>query len=477
MAALSPPPAGSVADPRYAEQIPILGSPTSQQDSAFAPPGSPLGPGTAAGAQIVYRDLPIVTIATNWGVSDVQAALNANMIGVFDQPAQLCDAILGDDRVQATLGSRISGLLGRETIFEPADDSDAAREVCDAFESCWDGVGGYGSLGWMIAYQILAGWSIAQITWDTTGPIWKPILRPWHQRFSYYHWNLRRYVALSQDGQIAVEPGNGKWVLHAPWGEYRAWVFGCLRAVAQPWLIRNFAYRDWARFSEVHGIPIKKALCPASADPTQRAAFESSLSQLPNETTILLARGMEGQGSDYDLELLEARDTAWESFPGLIDRCDMSIVLSILYQNLTTEVQGGSRAATVSHMDIRQAGIERDDLAVQATIPQIARPFAFVNFGDADLAPRVRYDVQSSAVHRDNATLAAELGRFLQSIRAAGIKILDPRAFMKGFGVETGEVEDVDPVTVEAKMAGATGEVTEAVDTSAPKTAPGGGGL
>jgi hypothetical protein len=69
------------------------------------------------------------------------------------------------------------------------------------------------------------------------------------------------------------------------------------------------------------------------------------------------------------------------------------------------------------------------------------------------------------------------LGRFLQSIRAAGIKILDPRAFMKGFGVETGEVEDVDPVTVEAKMAGATGEVTEAVDTSAPKTAPGGGGL
>ena len=472
MSAPPAPPAGSVADPRYAERIPVIGSVVDRQVSVFAPPSSPLGPKTAAGASVVYRDLPLITISTDWDVESVRGALRENMTGLFDRPAQLADAVVGDDRVQATFGSLTSALLGCETIFEPANDSAAAKEACDAWVPCWPKIGGYGSLGWMTVYGKIMGWAPLQLVWDTTGPVWAPEMRPWHQRFSYWHWNLRRFIAISQDGQIAIEPGNGKWVLHAPWGDYRPWVFGALRAVAQPWLIRHFAYRDWARFSEVHGIPIKKASCPASASPDQRSSFEAALTNLPSETTVLLAKGLEGQGSDYDLELLEATDTAWESFPGLIDRCDMSIVLAFLFQNLTTEVRGGSLAATTAHMDVLAKAVARENMTMQATIrPQVARPFAFLNFGDPDLAPKTRYDVQSAEAHKAVATLAAELGRFLQSLRASGGKVTDLRGFLTRSGMpDPGEIEAVDPVTVEARMAGATGEVSEAVDTSATPT-------
>jgi hypothetical protein len=42
----------------------------------------------------------------------VRAALEQLVQGLFELPAQLCDSIVGDDRVQATMGSRTGGLLG-----------------------------------------------------------------------------------------------------------------------------------------------------------------------------------------------------------------------------------------------------------------------------------------------------------------------------------------------------------------------------
>ena len=96
-------------------------------------------------------------------------------------------------------------------------------------------------------------------------------------------------------------------------------------------------------------MPIKKAIVPASAEENQRDAYEAALSQLATETTIMVSQGNDGVNS-YDLELVEAKDTAWEAFPGLRDHCDMAIVLALMFQNLTTEVKGGSFAATTAHM-------------------------------------------------------------------------------------------------------------------------------
>jgi phage gp29-like protein len=463
------PPKGSPADSKWAQQLPNGTQDGSLPDNPYDARRAELDGDTVAQAQIVYRDLPLVNIATDWSPDGIRAALRSNMTGNFYSAGDLCDAILGDDRVQATMGSRVSALLGRETIFEPANDSAAAKEVLDAWIPCWPRIGGYNALGWGQAYATLQGWALEQLVWDTSGPVWTPTMVPWHSKYSYYHWYLRRFIALGQEGQIVVEPGNSKWVLHAPWGDYRPWVFGAMRAVAEPWLGRHYAYRDWMRFSEVHGIPIKKASCPVSATQDQRNAFMQALAVLPSETTVLLGKGLEGQGSDYDLELLEAKDTSWESFPGLIDRSDMSIILALMFQNLTTEVTGGSFKATESHMDVREDAVQRDDKAWQKTIrEQVARPFAFLNYGDPDLAPKTRFDVQSTSTHNTNARLAALVAQMIQYLRTSGVKVKDVKALFGKFGIDVGDVEDVSPLQVEAKLAGQSGEVTEAEETKAP---------
>jgi phage gp29-like protein len=455
-------PAGSIADTPFATPIPaeqlaqayrdavggVDPDRIPRNDEAFQPPHDPLAGSTIKrDPRLVYRDLPLVVVQNSWTVEATRAALATHMQGIFELSGQLVDSILGDDRVQATLGSRISGLFGRDVRHTPADDSDEARECCDAWEKHWPEFASSYALPESHAYAILMGWSTGQILWDTAGEVWKPYARPWHPRFTYYHWPARKYVAISQDGTLPITPGDGRWFLHAPFGQYRGWVRGAIRAVAEPWLIRHFAIRDWARYSEVHGLPTRIGYTPAAADPGERAKFETSLANLGSESAMLIPRGVDAQNG-YDYELREASAGNWEAFPGLIDRCDMSIVLSLLFQNLTTEVQGGSFAATTAHMDIREQGLEADNFGWLRTLHRdFQRPFAYLNFGDAALAPTTCWDVQSRARYKDNGAVFQQFATALGALRTAGIVFDNPDA-IRTFAAERLGLVDLPSYTI-----------------------------
>ncbi len=466
-------PAGSLPDTPYATPIPVeqvgraiqrsVGStdPNAipRNDPAFQPPTDPLTDPYRTRPGIVFRDLPIITIQNSWTVAGVRAALQAHMEGIFELSGQLVDSMLGDDRVQATLGSRISGLFGREVQHTPPDDSSAARECLDAWSDHWPAFASSYAMPESQAYSIFMGWMPGQLLWDTGGKIWKPYARPWHPRFTFYHWPARKYVAISQDGLIPITAGDGKWYLHAPYGSYRGWLRGAVRSVAEPWLIRHFAMRDWARYSEVHGLPTRIGYTPASADPGERAKFEASIANLGSDSAMLIPRGIEpNQG--YDYELREAAAGNWEAFPGLIDRCDMSIVLAIMFQNLTTEVQGGAFAAAKAHMDIREQGLQWDNAAWSQTVYRdFARPFAYLNFGDAELAPRTTWDVAPLSRYADNAEAFQKFGQAFNQMRLAGAKFKDAgevrRFAKKEFGLlHFPDFEMVDPTQVQARKEG-----------------------
>ena len=394
-------------------------------DPGFQNPADPLQDAKGR-TRLVYRDIPIISLAENWLPAGIESALRSHVIGLFDASGQLADQLIADPRVTATLNSRLAGLFGREVRFRPANKSRAAKEVCDAWVEAWPMLCSGGSLQQISAYQILFGWWPAQILWNQTTSIKRPILAPWHARYTYYHWDLRKYIALTQDGQMAIYPGDSKWVLHAPRGEYRAWMWGAVRAVAWPWLLRKFAQRDMSRFSEVHGMPTRVGIAPAAADPKERDLFAQQLSTLGAETTLLLAVGVDKSGQSYDYKLVEATSTGWQIFPGLIDRCDMDIVLAIMMQNLTTEVTGGSFAATQSHMDMRQAGIENDNESWRLTLhDQVARPFAYLNFGDPDLAPWTDWDVTPRQNYSDNGKNFLSFGQAIQIARQGGMEFTD----------------------------------------------------
>jgi phage gp29-like protein len=238
-------------------------------------------------------------------------------------------------------------------------------------------------------------------------------------------------------------------------------------------LIRHFAIRDWARFSEVHGMPTRVGFTPAAADPGERSNFEAQLARLGHETTLLVPRGVD-KDVGYGYELVEAKSQAWEAFPGLRDHCDLAIILAIKFQNLTTEItSGGSYAAAKEHGKVDVAQISADNRGWCTTIHRdFARPFAFVNFGDAALAPITDLDVPQAPRedYGQNAVAFQQVAAAIASLAQSGVKLGSPektRVFIgETFGIHMPEdVTISDPPTV--TTANAHMKTADAADKSA----------
>jgi hypothetical protein len=186
----------------------------------------------------------------------------------------------------------------------------------------------------------------------------------------------------------------------------------------------------------------------------------------------------------YDYALVEAKDTAWESFPGLRDHTDLAIILAIKFQNLTTEIHsGGSYAAAKEHGKGDVAQIAADNRAWKTTILRdFARPFAYLNFGNADLAPITDLDVPEPPRedYASNAELFQKFGTALEVMARAGIKFKDVealRAFAQcQFGLN--KLPDFDiqdpPTTTTANAAMVTAQASQSTADASHKVADAG---
>jgi hypothetical protein len=449
-------------------------------DPAWQPPGDPLidREKTVARARVINREIPNVVVETEWGPGAVRAAVQDLVIGLFDRPAQLHDAIASDSRVQSANRSRAAGLLGRPFGFRLpkryADDP-VAKKCLRRWTAHWPRMAAEPAILDLLEVSNSLGFAYAQVLWDTSGRTWYPYLQSWNARYSYYHWLLRCHVAVSLDGQTPITPGDAHWVLHAPYGQYRGWMRGALRPVAQWWLARNYALRDWARYSERHGFPIILADTPFGADATSIANYQGQLVQLGQESVLQLPGSVDvTKYGKYDLRYLEPKDRNWQGFKELIQQCNAEITLALLGQNLTSEIQEGSMAAARVHANVLQTWLAADARALTQTLYRdVLRPFAALNYGNPDFAPLPTWDVSPPEDLETKARTLQYFGQGINQLRLGGVRVKHFERFAKKFGLEPGEIEHVDPIQVEARLAGSTGTVESDAEQEKDETGKG----
>lgn len=400
-------------------------------------PRDPLSAEGKARASEVFRDLPISPLEIDWTPTEMRGALAEHVLGLFARSALLMDAIIGDDRVQSALGSRIGALLGLDELVE-ASAYDAGDECAHAWAEAWPKCHAPIDQGDVLETvrrdDLMAGLHVSELVWDTTVEPWQPYLKPWHLQHVYFDLARRCLIALTEDGPVEIVPGDGRWFVHTSGGIYRGYLNGLVRALSLPWLLRNLARRDWARYSERHGMPLIKASVPAVANAEDKKRFETDLVTMGTEAVVVLPQGMDGEG--FDVDLLEAASQSWEGFDRLIIRCDAAITLAVQWQNLTTEVKEGSHAAARVHADVKQSAVERDDRALARDIQmQIARPFALWNFGDARRAPRTRRDVEVLEDQASKLDCLEKFGRAVAALRQAGESV-DVPALAKAYRIK-----------------------------------------
>lgn len=339
-----------------------------------------------------YGDLP-VNLWAEWNVKVVRNSLYSFASGYFAQAGLLTESMLGDDRVQAAFNGFVKSITKCEPVFVPSKAA-GSEELCGELEDLWEDMVPEETVENLFQWSRFCGFALCEIIWEpwSNQNRWVPRLKVWHPLYVYYNVSTRRYVAITAEGTVEIEDDDPKWMLFTPYSPYRGWIRGAVRPCPIPWLVRQFALRDAARFGEVHGLPIRLAKVPAQAPAADKARFFNSIKNLGAESVMLLPVQAGPEAAVWDATLLEAKDTSWEVFPAIRDMCDLAITLSIRGTNLTTAVgtgNSGNKAAAETHRDEDQdyAVSERRKM-MRRLRTHLIRWYAIFNYGKTDIVPK-----------------------------------------------------------------------------------------
>lgn len=450
---------------------------TNDQEQARALPAPPEdGPGSF----LVHTQLPANTWKTSWTQVDVDHALQLHDSGQFASASMLMEAMSRDDAVDAVVSARVDGMLGLERDIEAATQGHkgGGKRIAKDIAARFDEFFPQHVLAQLKRTEIYMGFAVAQIVWraDEDANEWVPTIEPWHPLFVYVETMSQTYYALTTQGPVPILEGTGQWLLYAPHGRVNGWKAGAIRSLATPWLARQYAWRDWVRWSELYSLGIRKAKFPANADATVKRRFFAQVASLGGNTTVGLEQADDGKAG-FDIEVLfpESAGTA-EGFDKLMTKAETKIAIRINGQNLTTEVSGGSYAAAFVHENVKHDIIAADSKSLGECLARdVVVPFiTWHDYPEKTAPPSIGWDVDPPEDSKARAETLGALGTALIALGQAHIPLSIPE-IMEQYDLPVAETpEDMLQPPVMPVAAAPAGAPQGAPGDGAPSPAEGG---
>ena len=389
-----------------------------------------------------------VPTLSSWSVTGVRNALDAHEQGDFSSSAMLAEHMERNPRVYAAINTRVKGSTGLPFSVEADPSAPAAKgkRLAAELQARWYAHFPEQVLADLLRWAVLLGVAFAEVVWTTTRGVWAPTLRVVHPYWVYFDDERATYMVQTRKGVVPITPGDG-WLVFG-YASERSWMRGVVRCIGIENHIRGLAVRDWARWSEVHGLPIRKAVVPQQASDAEKDRYFDEVAALGSETTVITPRGAD-EGNRFDLELVEAKDTGWEGFSRLIDLSASDVAIATLGQNLTSEVGSGSLAAARVHDRVRQDYLEDDTQTLATALrEQVLVPEARFNHGDDRLAAWPCWDASMPEDRTATAATwkaAGEAAAAWNGALAPQGKAVDLVALADRWGVPLRDVEPVEP--------------------------------
>ena len=366
--------------------------------------------------------------------------------GDLTRLGDLCEQMIADDRIGELLESLAGDVLGCELSFEKTPRMVVGdAEKGDELETDWPIGYDDDELTSLSIWTLVTGIGFGKHErWVENESRIVPQLKWWHPRqFTFrqpkgatQHWK-RQWHVRDHDGIITpVTPGDGTWVMLTRRGEFRPWANGLWRGLAPWWLLKQYAISDWG----VHSEKTSKLVVTAEEGVTsdQRKAIAKYVYEASKDAVISLPVG-------FDMKLIETAANTQQIYDAQIKAADEGFAIAILGQNLSSNVQGGSRAAAEVHerkenRKVRWLG----KLLTKGLHDQSLSWWAEYNFGDRSLAPYPHWHTEPPEDYAAKATGLKTLADGLVSLKAAGYK-LSTEDLEEDFGVELEELPDPPP--------------------------------
>lgn len=396
---------------------------------------------------------PSVRTSILWNPASLRTlALQADG-GDLQRLGDLVEQIIADDRMGQLLESLASDVLGCDLTFEksPRHKVGDAEKAAD-LESDWPIGYDDTELTQLIMWTLVNGVGFAKHEqWiDHEGRI-VPHLKWWHpKQFAYRQiqsrnagpntWERQWYVRDDNGNWTPITAGDGTWVILTRRGEFRPWSNGLWRGLAPWWMLKQYAISDWG----VHSEKASKLVIMADSETTseQRKAISKYVYEASKDAVIALPVG-------FKMELIELTADTREIYDAQIQAANECAAIAILGQNLSTNVQGGSRSAAEVHerkenRKVRYVG----QMLSKGLREQSLSWWAEFNYGDRNLAPFPHWHTEPAEDYAAKSLGLKTLADGLLSLKNAGYK-LSTDSLEEEYGVELEEVAPPAPAPIQ----------------------------
>ena len=195
-----------------------------------------------------------------------------------------------------------------------------------------------------------------------------------------------------------------------------------------PVTFKNGGIKFWVNFTEKYGMPFLLGQYSRGATFEEAQKLADDLANMSEDSVIVTP-------SDIKIELHEAaRSTSVALFRDLIKFCNAEISKAILSQTLTTELDMGSYAATVTHYKIRREVILSDIRLVESVMNTIIRYIMDLNFRNSP-CPKFKIIINDA----DN---ELKIDRDLKISQSGSVR-LTKEYWMSSYGFREEEIEEI----------------------------------
>jgi phage gp29-like protein len=363
----------------------------------------------------------------------------------------LCEQLMADDRIGEHLESLASDVLGSDLTFELGPRSNTgSAEKADELDVDWASGFDDDELASLITWTMVLGFCWAKIeTWVETedGRI-MPRCKWWHPKHFSYKYSpepaLRTWQVRDSIGTLTpIKSGDGTWVMFTKRGESRPWANGLWRGLAKWWLLKQYAISDYG----VHSEKASKLIisCTPGNMSEDRRLLARDIYEASKNAVIALPEG-------FDLKLVELSASTEKIYSTQVDMANTAFSIAILGQNLSTQVDTGSLAATQKHAQKENRKVRYVAMLLGKVLwTQLLPYWAEYNFGDRTLAPFPKWHTEPPEDFSAKATTLKATADGLVALKAAGYK-LTPEQIEEEYGLEVEELPEPEPPPIAAPV-------------------------
>ncbi|MCL7420846.1 MAG: DUF935 domain-containing protein [Methylobacter sp.] len=298
-----------------------------------------------------------------------------------------------DGHILAELGKRKRALLGLDwDIKPPRNANDQEEELAGAIQEILLDIPNLEDVILNMADAIGYGYSCQEIEWDRSNGYWQPagIEHKPPRWFKIANEN-RNELRLRDNSVNGAELWPLGWIVHIHKAKSGDLARGGLhRALAWPFLFKNYSVRDLAEFLEIYGLPIRLGQYPPGASEQEKMTLLRAVVNMGHAAAGIIPEGML-------VEFKEAAKGGSDPYMAMMDWCERTQSKAILGGTLTSQADGKSSTNALGnvHNDVRRDLRDADAMQLQSTLTQLVRLICQVNgwLTNPRRCPRFVFDI------------------------------------------------------------------------------------